>query len=571
MKAPALLVLVFALAACDSGAAGPGTDDFGDVPDGADLAAGGGSDGGGGGGDDLGGGCGACNTPPDDCHAQVGTCQGGQCVYAFVDGATCDDGDPCTVADTCGAGGCFGTPKVCDTPPASVCLSSSQVKTFDAQGTCNGGLCVYASHTLTCSGGPCTGGSCATDPCSGVTCNTPPSACYGAAGTCSAGSCSYPYADGTTCNDGNPCTTGDQCNTGVCKGAPMACNAPPANVCENASTLRVYASSGSCSAGTCSYSYSFVPCPNGCASAMCTPGGWVKQTSNTNQSLLGVWGSSASAVWAVGQAGTAVFWNGAQWQVRTVPAQASNAYLVAIHGTAANNVFAFGSKVLIRFDGSQWNFVADLQGQNCTQPSGLFATGNATNDVYVSCWYSPGVASAAYVELYKVSGTGTITPVTSTYDGVFGCFYYSGGVWVFSPTKIWTGGCAVREWNGSMLSTVGTATAATEIWAANANAVFTLNYENYSGGTVNWWNGSVWAPLSTGFNGALSGVSGTAANRVFFSGFDSNNNGAVLYYDGLGFTRATLPAGVNQLYAIWAAPTGEVVTVGSQGTILKGP
>src|SRR6185503_20563880 len=95
--------------------------------------------------------CGSCTTPPDACHAKVGTCQAGHCTYAFVDGAQCDDGDPCTDGDTCGSGGCFGTPKVCATAPGAVCLSATQLKTYDQQGTCNGGLCVYASHTVTCS------------------------------------------------------------------------------------------------------------------------------------------------------------------------------------------------------------------------------------------------------------------------------------------------------------------------------------------------------------------------------------------------------------------------------------
>ena len=538
-------------------------------PSSADLGDGGVSDGSSAG--DAGS-CGACTTPPDACHAKVGTCQAGRCSYAFVDGAQCDDGNPCTDGDTCTSGGCFGTPKVCATPPGSVCLSASQLKTYDQEGACNGGLCVYASHTVTCSGGPCTGGACQSDPCSGVSCNAPPSVCYGSAGTCAAGSCSYPYADGAKCDDGNACTTGDQCNTGACKGVPMACDSPPANVCDNASTLRVYSASGSCSAGSCSYSYGFVSCAKGCSGGQCTPSGWMSETSNTNQRLLGVWGASASSVWAVGQSGTAVYYNGANWQVRSVPAEAQNAYLVAVHGTAANNVFALGSDVLIHFDGTQWKFVASLVGTTCTAATGLYATGDANNDVDISCWYYPNTgADDAYVQLYQVSGAGKVTQLTSVSDGVFGCHYYSGGVWAFSPTNVWLGGCSTRTFDGSALSVVGTATRATEIWAASPQAVFTLDYENYMSAVPELWNGTAWAPLSTGFNGSLSGISGTSASRVFFSGFDESAVGAILYYDGVGFTRATLPTGIGDLNAIWAAPTGEVFAVGDGGAILEGP
>src|SRR5690242_3945289 len=54
--------------------------------------------------------CGTCNTPPTACHAKIGSCEGGVCQYAFVEDAPCDDGNACTVGDTCSAGACTGTP-----------------------------------------------------------------------------------------------------------------------------------------------------------------------------------------------------------------------------------------------------------------------------------------------------------------------------------------------------------------------------------------------------------------------------------------------------------------------------
>ena len=95
---------------------------------------------------------------------------GGTCDYTFVTGASCDDGNACTVADTCAAGACAGTPKVCNAPPASVCVSASTLLTYDATGTCTAGLCVYPQHQITCTGG-CVNDACQTDPCAGVTCS----------------------------------------------------------------------------------------------------------------------------------------------------------------------------------------------------------------------------------------------------------------------------------------------------------------------------------------------------------------------------------------------------------------
>ena len=106
-------------------------------------------------------------------------------------------------------------------------------------------------------------------------CNTPPSpTCvggnarsYASTGTCNPGqgTCTYAPVD-TTCSFG--------CSGGVCAGDPCAgvsCNSPPASLCDNASTLRIYSSPGSCSAGSCNYNSTTSNCPNGCANGACRP------------------------------------------------------------------------------------------------------------------------------------------------------------------------------------------------------------------------------------------------------------------------------------------------------------
>jgi hypothetical protein len=522
---------------------------------------------------DASGTCGACDTPPDACHAKQGTCQNGQCNYAFVTGATCDDNDPCTVADTCANGGCSGTAISCTTPPAAVCTSGTQSITYDSQGTCNGGLCVYASHMTSCNNGPCANGVCTNDPCATISCNTPPSGCYKSGGVCTNGSCSYPYDDGATCDDANACTTNDQCNSGACKGTPLACNTPPANVCADPNTLKVYSPSGTCSAATCSYASSFVTCAGGCANGTCNAMGWTSQMSNTTQPLWAVWGSSASAVWAVGEGGTAVFYNGAQWQVRPVPSQATGAFMVAIHGTASDNVVALAGSALIRFDGMKWNYVTTIPNTQCSMTTGVFATGDAKGDVYVSCWWVDSSLSNELQTLFEIDGAGNITQVTQASSNI-GCVGHNGGVWAFSPTNVWMGGCPPQSWSGSALAPIGTSAPGGDfIWSPGSpSSVFTLPYNaNQDGsGVAQYWDGMMWNPLNSGLNGTLTAVSGTSASRVFFSAFDFNGNGAVEFYDGTGFTSQSIPAS-PRLRGVYAAPSGEVFVVGDSGTILKGP
>ncbi len=159
-----------------------------------------------------------------------------------------------------GGGGAGGAPDtdtcvgvVCNTPPSSDCDSGNAFKTYDKMGSCSAGVCTYTEHLIPCS---CAAGKCTTDPCIAVTCASPPDASckdadtlttYAASGTCDAGSCSYAPKD-KACDFG--------CSNGACKPDPCVgktCSTPPATTCKNASTQTTYAATGSCSAGTCSY------------------------------------------------------------------------------------------------------------------------------------------------------------------------------------------------------------------------------------------------------------------------------------------------------------------------------
>jgi phosphatidylserine/phosphatidylglycerophosphate/cardiolipin synthase-like enzyme len=83
----------------------------------------------------------APETCVDDCVAlagdcRYGVCAKGACVFSPRAG-TCDDGDLCTIADTCVDGACSGTPKTC-----------ASTGSCDSAGTCDAqtGECVFDSN-----------------------------------------------------------------------------------------------------------------------------------------------------------------------------------------------------------------------------------------------------------------------------------------------------------------------------------------------------------------------------------------------------------------------------------------
>ncbi len=129
-------------------------------------------------------------------------------------GASCDDGDPCTVDDVCRAGGlCKGRPKTC--AASSRC---EQVAGCDAVT----GECLFTSKpdgpTAGCSG-PVPGAPCREHACRGGMC------------------LSLPKQNGTACpSDDNSCTD-DICTNGLCTHPPLVNETP--------------CSGGTCQNGTC--------------------------------------------------------------------------------------------------------------------------------------------------------------------------------------------------------------------------------------------------------------------------------------------------------------------------------
>jgi hypothetical protein len=151
-------------------------------------------------------------------------------------GTSCNDFNACTTGERCVVdGGCEKTGDVaCMTPPGD-----AQCFAMNGVGVClaDAGTCMYSQLTGGCNdGNACTmGDTCANGTCAGtqMTCNTPPNSCFGTTGACAAGTCTYtPLAAGTgTCSDGNNCTINDSCaGDGGCAGTVQTCT--PASECE---------------------------------------------------------------------------------------------------------------------------------------------------------------------------------------------------------------------------------------------------------------------------------------------------------------------------------------------------
>lgn len=80
---------------------------------------------------------------------------------------------------------------------------------------------------------------------------------------------------------------------------------------------------------------------------------WTAMTSDTSQWLNAVWGSSATDVFAVGENGTIVHYDGLAW---TAMESGVSENLHGVYGDAPDNVYAVGDNaVLLHYDGAKWS------------------------------------------------------------------------------------------------------------------------------------------------------------------------------------------------------------------------
>ena|SRR5215217_2242226 len=181
-----------------------------------------------------------CPQPNDPCLVAVCNPATGNCeIENAPDDTPCEDGDLCTVGDTCQNGTCQAgdlttCPDTGNQCTVSVCNPGTGV--CEVQNRPNGTSCDdnnSCTENDMCTGGICAGTritgcvNCTNDQdCSTVAVTDCQEAFCQANNTCGVRN----KADGTACEDGNPCTVGDTCQAGVCvTGSPKNCD--DGNIC----------------------------------------------------------------------------------------------------------------------------------------------------------------------------------------------------------------------------------------------------------------------------------------------------------------------------------------------------
>lgn len=270
--------------------------------------------------------------------------------------------------------------------------------------------------------------------------------------------------------------------------------------------------------------------------------------------LRDIWGSSNLDVFAVGDAGTILHYDGSAWS-EMLSGTASD--LRCLWGTSSYDVFAAGSEgTVLHYDGSTWERISynpswDLSGVWGTSKSDVYCVGvDGTSGHEGTAFHYDGsswrIVANADRRLWNVWGSSS-TEVFAVGDSGR-MLHYDGVAWSTSRTgPVWAGG----------------------IWGSSSHDVFIVggdgNFLDYDmdGGSIFHYDGTAWQRQATSLTHTIdiAGVGGTSATDVYFVGGVRDVYPSLQHFDGSTFDAGVSLQGHHGWEDIWAAAPDAVWVV----------
>lgn len=253
--------------------------------------------------------------------------------------------------------------------------------------------------------------------------------------------------------------------------------------------------------------------------------------------LNGVWGMSASDLFAVGSGGAILHYNGRKWSRME---SGVGQILYGVWGSSASEVYAVGENgVVLHYDGNGWTPLPAVV------PETLRDTWGSSAD-----------------DVYAVSRNGSIL---ESFSAARSTGVALRGVWGGSDSDIFVVGenGAILHFDGSLWSAMDSATThwLNGIWGSSGSDVFAVG----EGGAIVHFDGTSWRSMDSGTNVTLRSVWGSSATEVFAVG----ENGLILYYNGSGWY--SVPTAVSErLNGVWVSAGSDVFAVGENGAVVMG-
>ncbi len=306
---------------------------------------------------------------------------------------------------------------------------------------------------------------------------------------------------------------------------------------------------------------------------------WMAMSSGATTNLQGVWGTSGSDVFAVGEYGTILHYDGSTWSAMS---SGTTQHIFGLCGISSNNVFAVGyTGTILHYDGASWSTMSSGTAQHLygvwgSSGSDVFAVGHTGTILHYDGASWSAMSSGTTQILYDVSGISGSDVFIAGYNGTI--LHYDGsswnsmssntaqnltGVWGDTGNDVFAVGFSgtIFHYDGSSWSAMssGTTKILRGVWGTSGGDVFAVG-ENC---TIPHFNGSSWSIMNNGTTQHLYGIWGSSDSDVFAMGY----NGTILHYDGADWN--TMSSGTAQiLRGVWGSSSSDVFAVGYSGTIL---
>lgn len=275
---------------------------------------------------------------------------------------------------------------------------------------------------------------------------------------------------------------------------------------------------------------------------------WTRQGSGTDVVLNSVAALDNSHVWAVGQLGTVLFYDGNSWRTEVQPRSITEENLWYVFALDAQHVWAVGwNAVVLFFDGKTWKRV----------------------------YYEPGSDH----DLYSVTATDSqhvwatsLSGAVLTLDGTQWKWQFTGlggdlnGIYATDPQHIWVVGEEIQFGDGSS-------------WTTQQTSDYYLNKISGQGtknlmavglrDTVYRFSDGKWTLGSTGSKADLRDVKLLANGQAFVAGDFGGEKGIVLVSDGAAWVNQATFTG-TPLLGISTFDGSKVWAVGAMGSIYMG-
>jgi len=305
---------------------------------------------------------------------------------------------------------------------------------------------------------------------------------------------------------------------------------------------------------------------------------WSGINSGISYYLYGICGSSPTDVFAVGDGGTILHYDGMSWS--TMSSGTSN-LLESIWGSSPTDVFAVGDGgTILHYDGMSWSTMSSCTGHRLesiwgSSPTDVFAVGDYNIILHYDGISWSTMSSGSPSNLHDIWGNSPTDVFAVGENG--NIYHYDGmswstievgpysvdGVWGSSPTDVFAVGevGVILRYDGiswSPMSSIVTSRFLRDAWGSSPSDVFVVEKAN-----ILHYDGISWSFI--GYVGCyLEGVWGTSPTNVIAVGYSGYG---IYHYDGISWSPMVSHKDYS-LLDVWGSSSNDVFAVGWDGLIV---